>query len=82
MQLVDFLAVRDWKQHFYAFYIAYCREGPKKKKKNGEVKLSFDPGGEYINVEIKYCLGIPKYITQLERQTASYDIYLKKYPCN
>lgn len=37
-----------------------------KKKGGGEAKFSFDPRGEYINVEIKYCLGIPKYITELE----------------
>lgn len=64
------------------FILLTAERDPKRRKKNGEVKLSFDPGGEYINMEIKYCLGIPKYITQLEMQTASYDIYLKKYPCN
>lgn len=66
--------------------LLYCllQRGTQKeeKKENREAKLSFDPRGEYINVEIKYCLGILKYITQLEMQTASYNIYLKKYPCN
>lgn len=62
------------------FILLTAERDPKKrrKKKKGEAKLSFDPGGEYINMEIKYCLGIPKYITELEMQTASYDTYFKK----